>query len=609
MSSICTIIDFENKENLSLKTVSEMGETMKRRGPDQSGVCSCGFSVCHSNRLAVQDREQGTQPMSAEWQGKKYTIIYNGEIYNGDELRQTLSKHGITFKTGCDTETVLYTYIIFGEKCPEMLVGFFSFCVIDEGEQRVFVARDRLGVKPLFYTKLGSSYIIASEIKAILAHPKMKARLSYEGLWQLLFMSPVTVSGSGVFDDVFELKPAHCGFISKNGFEVRRYWGLKAERWSGSAEEAAKETERLFTEIVKSQLKSDVPLAVLLSGGLDSSVVTAVAAAEFKKRGEPLSTYSFEYEGNKESFKSSVFQPQGDDEYALYLADYLGTNHSVLTADNITVADKLFAAVDARDIPGQADIDSSLLHFCGEIKNNHTVVLSGECSDEIFGGYPWFYRPEMLYRDFFPWVHDPFVRANLFSDEFTKRDEGFAFVSSIYKNALAECPLFEDESEDMKTARRATWLSVNYFGAGLLERKDRMSMYSAVEARVPFADHRLLGFVYNVPWSIKFKNRREKALLRAAMSDWLPEKILYRKKSPYPKTHSPLYEKAVRERLEQRISRGGILSEYINPEKLKAVTEGTGGTWFGQLMSTPQLMAWLVQFDYWFEHYNVDLNV
>ena len=260
-------------------------------------------------------------------------------------------------------------------------------------------------------------------------------------------------------------------------------------------------------------------------------------------------------------------------------------------------------------MPGQADIDSSLLYFCNQIKKKHTVVLSGECSDEIFGGYPWFYRPEMLYRDFFPWVHDPFIRIDLFDDRFTKKNDGFDFVSKIYKNALQECPLIDGENDDMITARKATWLSINYFGAGLLERKDRMSMYSSVEARVPFADHRLLEFVYNVPWSIKFQNRKEKALLRAAMKDWLPEKILYRKKSPYPKTHSPIYEKAVREILLNRINNGGILSEMLNMDKLNEILNGNGDTWFGQLMAGPQLMAWLIQFDYWFEHYNVDLIV
>ncbi len=609
MSSICGIIDFENRENLSLETVSKMGETMFRRGPDNRGIYSTDFAIFQHNRLSVMDSENGLQPMTREYKGRKYTIIYNGEVYNSKELRCELRKHGISFLSECDTETVLYTYIIYKEKCAEMLNGIFAFCVIDEEEQRIFVARDRLGVKPFFYARLGSAWFVSSEIKGILAHPEWKTAIDREGLWQLLFLSPVTINGSGVFKGIKEVLPASCGYIDKSGFKLKPYWKLKAEKWNGTAEEAAETTRDILTDAVRRQLKSDVPLAVLLSGGLDSSVVTAIAAEECRERGERLSTYSFEYEGNKENFKSSIFQPQGDDEFAGYLANELSTDHTVLVADNLKVAEYLFPATQARDIPGQADIDSSLLYFCSEIKKRHTVVLTGECSDEIFGGYPWFYRPEMLSRDFFPWIHDPFARISLFDDTLTLKNEGYNYISNIYKKALAECPLCEGESDEDTTARRATWLSVNYFGASLLERKDRMSMYSSVEARVPFTDHRLLEFVYNVPWSIKFENKTEKALLRNAMRDYLPDKILMRKKSPFPKTHSPIYEKAVKEILKNRIAAGGILSNIINKDALEALYSGNTSTWFGQLMAGPQLMAWLVQFDYWFEHYNVDLIV
>ncbi|MBO7217246.1 MAG: asparagine synthase (glutamine-hydrolyzing), partial [Clostridia bacterium] len=571
-------------------------------------IYSNDYAIFQHNRLSVIDPENGMQPMTRFFRGNKYTIIYNGEIYNSNELRKMLKDKGICFETECDTETVLFTYILLKEKTPELLNGIFAFCVVDEENNNVFCARDRFGVKPFYYAKVNSTYIVASEIKAILAHPMFKARLDREGLWQLLYMAPMTISGSGVFKDIFELKPAECGYISKDGFKTDFYWRLKAERWSGSNEEAASITEGILSDAISRQLKSDAPLAVLLSGGLDSSVVTAIAANEYKKNNCVLSTYSFEYEGNKENFKSSLFQPQGDDEYAVFLSKYLGTNHNILTADNLTVADKLFDVVRARDLPGQADIDSSLLYFCNEIKRKHTVVLSGECSDEIFGGYPWFYRPEMLNKDFFPWIHDPYVRINLFRDEFTRKAEGFDFVSSIYKKSAENCPLIEDENDEMKRARKATWLSVNHFGASLLQRKDRMSMYSSVEARVPFADHRLLEFVYNVPWSIKFENGVEKALLRNAMKGKLPDKILNRKKSPYPKTHSPKYESAVRSLFLERLNEGVFLKETLAENCVSDIINGNTGTWFGQLMAGPQLMAWLVQLDYWFEYYNVDLT-
>lgn len=607
MCSICGMIDFYDERKIDGDILTKMGKTMAHRGPDQQGNFISRNAAFQHNRLSVMDPENGLQPMSTTYNGKKYTIVYNGEIYNSNELRKELKKYNINFKTECDTETVLYTYIIFKEKAPTLLNGIFAFAVLCEEEGRVFLCRDRFGVKPFFYTQVGTTLLIASEIKALLAHPNVKSKVDFEGLWQLLYLSPVTINGSGVFKDIFEIKPAHAGYFDKSGLNLSPYWKLQAKEWQGTAEEAAEITEKIFTDAVNRQLVSDVPLAVLLSGGLDSSVITAVAAENYKEKKMQLSTYSFEYEGNKQNFKQSLFQPQGDDEYAIYLSDWLGTHHRVLTAPTKKVSDYLFNAVDARDIPGQADIDSSLLYFCEKIKENHTVVLSGECSDEIFGGYPWFYRSEMLYRDFFPWIHSPKARIDLFRDDKVKAEEGYSFISGIYKKSISECPLTENETEDMKTARIATWLSVSYFMTSLLERKDRMSMNSGLEVRVPFSDHRILEFVFNVPWSIKFEDNTEKALLRNAMKNRLPSKILNRKKSPYPKTHNPEYEKQVTLMLKEGISRGGLLSELLKKDALNSLLEGEGTTWFGQLMAKPQLLAWLVQFDYWAERYNVDM--
>lgn len=607
MCSICGMIDFYDEKKINENILTKMGRTMAHRGPDQKGIYLRENVAFQHNRLSVMDPENGIQPMSAKYLGKRYTIVYNGEIYNSNELRNKLKEYNITFKTECDTETVLYTYIVFKEKAPELLNGIFAFAIFCEGEDRVFLCRDRFGVKPFFYTISGTTLLFASEIKALLAHPDVKSEINMEGLWQLLYLSPVTLNGSGVFKNIYEIKPAHSGYYDKNGLNLSPYWELKAKEWQGSGEEAAEITNQIFTDAVNRQLVSDVPLAVLLSGGLDSSVITSVASQNYREKDMTLSTYSFEYEGNKESFKQSLFQPQGDDEFALYLSKELGTNHTVLTAPTSKVADYLFKAVNARDIPGQADIDSSLLYFCQKIKENHTVVLSGECSDEIFGGYPWFYREEMLYRDFFPWIHSPKFRIDLFKSDIVKAEEGYNFISDIYKQSIASCPLTGNETADMKTARIATWLSVNYFMTSLLERKDRMSMYSGLEVRVPFSDHRILEFVYNVPWSIKFENNTEKALLRNAMKDSLPSKILYRKKSPYPKTHNPEYEEKVTEMLKERLGRKGLLYELLNQDALNGLLSGEGGTWFGQLMAKPQLIAWLIQFDSWADKYNVNM--
>jgi asparagine synthase (glutamine-hydrolysing) len=608
MCSINGQINFEDPTAIGSETVAAAGARLAHRGPDQSGAFFAHGVAFYHNRLSVMDPARGRQPMRACFRGRWYTIVYNGEIYNSPELRRELAHMGASFETECDTETVLWSYILYGEECPKHLNGIFSFAIHDAALEKVFFARDRFGVKPFFYARSGGNFYFASEIKGLFAHSGIQPLVDREGLWQLLYLAPVTLPGSGVFRDISELLPAHAARITREGFVSWSYWELEAKECRDDEKTAVATVRELLCDAVRRQLSSDVPLAVLLSGGLDSSAITAIAVEYLRERGGVLSTYSFEYEGNKENFRATAFQPQGDDEFAADLAAELGTVHTVLTAPTAEVVGCLEAATLARDLPGQADIDSSLLYFCRIIKNRHTVLLSGECSDEIFGGYPWFYRPEMLQRDFFPWIHDPHARIALFDEETVHADEGLAYMREVCRQSMTACPVVEGECEADRTARIATWLSTRYFMTNLLARKDRMSMHGALEVRVPFADHRILEYVFNVPWAIKYGNGVEKGLLRHAMEGYLPERILWRKKSPYPKTHNPAYETAVRQMLSARLAqKGGFLAEHLDRRRLAALLDGEGGTWFGQLMARPQLLAWLLQLDIWFEKYKVKL--
>ena len=602
MCSICGIVSFYDEVDKT-EAIRKMNDTMKHRGPDASDIfINKGVALGH-NRLSVIDPENGHQPMSIFYGNKKYTIVYNGEIYNCDELRAELIRNGLEPKTSCDTEIVLLTYILYGDNVCNYLNGIFAFCVYD-GE-RVFCGRDRFGVKPFYYAIKDSELIFASEIKAMLSHPKISHRVSQEGLWELLYLSPNFISGKSVFDDILELSPAHCMTFDKNGIHIREYWKISAMPFFKNRDYAIEKTEFLVSDAIKRQLVSDVPLCSLLSGGLDSSVVSAIASEEYKKNGKVLSTYSFEYEGNKEAFEKSLFQPECDDEYAILASRYLKTEHTVLTASNENIANYLYDATIYRDLPGQADIDSSLYYFCKEIKKNHTVGLSGECSDEIFGGYPWFYRPNMLYSNFFPWIHEPKIRASLFKG-IASDERGYDYMCEIYRSTLKECPTLKSDSDSMRTSRVASYLSVKYFMSSLLQRKDRMSMASGLEIRVPFADHRIFEFVFNVPWEIKFENNVEKALLRNAMVGHLPECILWRKKSPYPKTHNPKYFDIVWNMLNDRIKKSRFLKEYLDLDMLNS-TISEKKTWFGQLMGPAQLIAWLIQLDIWVEKYDVNI--
>ncbi len=605
MCSICGILGGAR----AFDALDAMSARMGHRGPDQSGTYRAGEVGFGHNRLAIIDVENGRQPMTRTHRGKTYTIVYNGELYNSPELLNVVRAAGIEPTTRCDTELVLDLYMLFGDACTGMLNGIFAFAVHDEAAGEVYLARDRFGIKPLFYAPVKGGIAFASEIKALLAHPDVRPDVDRRGLWELLFLSPVRLSG-GVFRDIRELDPAcHAVWRGGEALSISHYWKLAAKPCADGREEAIETTRALLTDAIVRQLVSDVPLCTLLSGGLDSSIVSAVAADDYIRRGEVLSTYSFEYEGNRESFHASLFQPQSDDEYAIYMSKFLETDHHVLTAPTDAVAALLEESACARDFPGQADIDSSLLYFCRLIKRRHTVALSGECADEIFGGYPWFYRPEMLESDFFPFIHDPMLRPSLFENAVVKSGEGYAYMRDRFRESLDACPVLDEDTVNMRTSRRATWLSVNYFMTSLLERKDRMSMAASVEVRVPYADHRILEYVYNVPWEIKFENGVEKALLRNAMAEWLPDRILNRKKSPYPKTQNPAYEAAVRRMLEKRLlNKGSALNQMLNREALESFLKRESATWFGQLMGRPQMLAWLIQFDAWCDFYNVNFT-
>ena len=606
MCSICGLFAPRRITPGKVETVRRMGSTMRSRGPDRSGGYADLDVAFHHNRLAVMDPERGDQPMTVRYGRRAYTVVYNGELYNGDELRRALSARGVRLRTRCDTELLAYAYAVWGEACLSRLNGIYAFAVWDRAEEKLFCARDPLGVKPFWYAVPGGEFCFASEVKALLAHPSVKPRIGREGLWQLLYLTPVTLRSAPIFEGVFELRPGECLSVTAAGIRRRTHFRLVAAPFFESREECIAHTRELVTDAIRRQTESDVPLACFLSGGLDSTVVAGVAAEAFRERGETLSTYSFEYEDNE--YAPTLFQPNRDDDFARLAARAFGTDHTVLVAPNDEVAELLFPATAARDLPGQADIDSSLLYFCREVRRRHTVALSGECADEIFGGYPWFYRPEMLSRDFFPWIHDPLARISLFRRERVLPDEGLAYLSEQYRAIVASVDCLEEDSPEMKQSRIASVLSQSYFMQSLLERKDRMSMANGLEVRVPFSDQRIAAYLYNVPWAYKYENGVEKSLLREAMRDVLPDAVYRRKKSPYPKTHSRRYEAAVLSMLKERLARPhSPLAEMADPAKLRDLLDGgEDATWFGQLMARPQLLAWLCQFDWFCETYRVE---
>lgn len=614
MCGITGWIDWRKDMRKETAALHKMATTLNRRGPDDLNIWTSTHAGFGHARLVVVDPAGGIQPMTRTVNNKEYTLVYNGELYNTEEIRSELLRQGHTFLGHSDTEVLLKSYIEWGSGCLEKFNGIFAFAIWNEQDQSLFMARDRLGVKPLFYSVLHGALIFGSELKALLANPKLDAVVDREGLADVMGLAPSRTPGQGIYKNISELRPGHMLIYDRNGAKVSRYWSLKSTEHTEDAEETAAHIRELLTDTVKRQLFADVPVGMFLSGGLDSSALTALAAEIYKQEGRgSIRSYSIDYDENDKYFKSSAFQPNSDAPWIKKVSDVLKTDHTNAIISIDTLADQLKEAVKVRDLPGMADVDSSLLWFCKEIKKDVTVGLSGECADEIFGGYPWFHQPEIMNIDGFPWMRSIDEREDLLNDSWKSKLKLKEYVQSQYRKTINETPRFAGDSKEEARRREISYLNIIWFMTNLLDRKDRMSMGASLEVRVPFSDHRLVEYVWNIPWEMKRYGGKEKGILRKAMEGVLPDEVLYRKKSPYPKTHHPKYAETVKHLMDDVLKqKDAPLFEFVNKDKLKAINEtggfDTGTPYFGQLMAGPQLLAHFVQMDYWLNEYNVKIE-
>ncbi|MTV48684.1 asparagine synthase (glutamine-hydrolyzing) [Heliobacillus mobilis] len=614
MCGIVGWIDWEGDLSQRGPVLHSMVETLTHRGPDASGVWISPQALIGHRRLIVIDPVGGVQPMIRQAGDGKYVLAYNGELYNTAELREELKAKGHTFRSHSDTEVLLVAFIEWGEACVERFNGIYAFAVWNEAEQSLFLARDRMGVKPLFYAQRGSAFFFASELKALLAHPDIPAQLDAEGLAEIFALGPARTPGHGVLKGIAEVRPGCAMRIDRQGARTRQYWSLVSRPHQHDLEKTTATVRDLLLDAVERQLVSDVPVCTLLSGGLDSSALSAIAANYYRRNHlGTLHTYSVDYQDNERYFTPSDFQPNADAPWIQRMTEYLGTVHHPVVIDTPQLVEALKVSLRARDLPGMADVDSSLYLFCQEIKKGATVALSGECADEVFGGYPWFHREEALWADTFPWSRRLADRVSLLAPEIKEYIQPEAYVRRRYEETLAEVPRLPGEDREEARRREMFYLNINWFMANLLDRKDRMSMATGLEVRVPFCDHRLVEYVWNIPWSMKTCEGREKGILRRALQGILPEDVLWRKKSPYPKTHHPAYTSAVREELVQILDNpSSPLLKLIDVEKVRALTRAEAATtslpWFGQLMGIPQLYAYLAQIDSWLREYRVTVR-
>ena len=601
--------DYTREKMKWLPVLERMNKVQKHRGPDQDGTylsSSCGFAHV---RLKIIDLLTGAQPMVRKSGETEFAIVFNGEIYNMHELKESLTAEGASFETASDTEVILVGYMLHGREFIKRLNGIFAAAIWDSHSKTLCLFRDRLGVKPLFYTKKGDTFIFSSEIKGLFAYPGVEPLLDKNGLCEIFALGPAKSYGKGVFKDIFEVLPGHVLTLDRYSYSDKAYWSLESRPHEDSMKTTIEKTAWLFSDAVKKQMLSDIPISTFLSGGIDSSLVTAVCAEELKKQGKTLHTFSFDFTDNQKYFKSNAFQPSQDRPFVEQMVSHCGTDHRYLECGNKEQLHCLYKAVDARDLPCMADVESSMLYFCSRVVQHNKVTLTGECADEFFGGYPWFHNKQAFETDAFPWSQDMAPRQTLLDDALIRELSMEEYAKEAYEKTINETPLLAEDTPEEKRRREIAYLNLRWFMVTLLDRMDRTSMYSGLEARVPFADHRIVEYVFNIPWHMKCPDGLVKGLLRHAGAKLVPKDILWRKKSPYPKTYDPSYEKLLGKQLREVLSTpSSPIRTLLDPKKVQRFLNSPsdyGRPWYGQLMAGPQMLAYMLQVNYWLKAYRV----
>ncbi|MCD7809083.1 MAG: asparagine synthase (glutamine-hydrolyzing) [Erysipelotrichaceae bacterium] len=599
MCGIVTICNYQKDIRCYHDKLIEMNQLLENRGPDESGEYVSKHCMMAHRRLSIIDLNGGQQPMSYMYEGRSYHITYNGEIYNMIDIKNQLISDGYRFYTMSDTEVIIVAYIAYKEKCVHLFEGIFAF-VIDDG-QKLFIARDPLGVKPLFYyVDSDETMVIASEIKSILCFIG-KAIVDKRGIKELLGLGPSLTPEHTLYKNIYSLRAGYYMYYQKHAYK-HQYFMLEDKEHTDSIKETIYKVRKYVIESIEHQLLSDVPITSMLSGGLDSSILSAIAY-QYK---QPLSTYSITYEDQDKYFKAYDYQTTQDDVYIHDMIEMYPTKHHEIVLKQSDLIDSLKEAMIARDMPGMADIDSSFLLFSKEIAKTHKVCLSGECADEIFGGYPWFYKEELYHQPYFPWMRDIDLKIDLFHENI-KALNIKDYIINAYQQSLHEINTIDKK-------KQLIYLNIQWFMQTLLTRTDSQTMRSSIEVRVPFASTKLLQYLYNMPYDYMFYNNEEKGILREAFKDILPQSIIHRKKNPYPKTHSPIYLSLIEKKLEESLSdSSNILLQLFDQTKLLLFIHSHGQSfnvpWFGQLMMGPQLMAYFYQIYLWGKIYHIQLEL
>ena len=618
MSGLAGWVDYERDLTRERATTRTMTATMACRGPDAEELWLSPRAALGHRRLAVVDREGGRQPMPAEDDGRTLAVVvFNGEIYNAPELRSELVGRGHSFRTRSDTEVLLRGYLEWGDGLPARLNGIFAFAVWDARTEELLLVRDQLGAKPLIYYPTPTGVLFASEPKAVLAHPWVDAVVDNEGFLELL--SQAGTPGAVVFRGMHEVRAGHLVKVGKRQLSTQRYWGLEAREHNDDLDTTISTVRGLLEESIGRQMKADVPVCSLLSGGLDSSGLTAIAAQLLAREGGgPVRTFTVDYAGLAENFKPDQIRTSLDAPYVADLSAHVGSDHTNVVLDTADLLDPVMRTetIRARDLPSPlGDMQTGLYLLYRAAAEHSRVALTGQLADSLFGGPAWVQDPEFANADTFPWVALAQRRAcadglgnGLLDADLRRRLDIPGYVRERFHEALAEVPHVGETDPQERRMREITYTHLTRYPETLIRNDERLSAYVGLETRVPFCDPELMQYAFNTPWRLQTFDGREKSLLRAAVADLLPASVLERPKSPFPVSVDPGYAKVLRTELRELLDDrsapvAGLLDRRAAQDLLDdpdSLAEGWRGRTNVELV---------LQLDTWLRDYGIRLDV
>ena len=603
--------NFMEQEEHSLTLLQKMNRTLSHRGPDDDGsFLSSSIGLAYSG-LILSKKQAGQQPVYRQRGNFTSALVLDGEIYNRNALVQYLSQNHCFTGSESDADLLLTGLLEYGTDFLQQVNGVFAIAWYQEKEQSLTLIRDRMGVKPLFYTIINDTLVFASELKGLFCFPGIHAQVDKDGLNEIFSVGPAKTPGCGVYKNIHEVLPSHFIIKTKRDLSQISYWTLTSHPHTDSFQQTKDHVLFLLEDAVHNQLQADVPVCSFLSGGIDSSLISSLCSRELKKQNRQLITFSFDFKDNSTNFKANAFQPSLDRPFVDIMVRYLNSDHHFLECDSSSQADGLITSVQAHDLPSMADVDSSLLYFCSQVSPISKAAMTGECADEVFGGYPWFHKKELLHAQTFPWSMSIEARQVLLSESFIKELQMEQYSTKRYNETLSHIPFHPDDTPKQRLLRKISYLNLSWFMQTLLRRMDRTSAHSGMTAHAPFADYRLVQYLWNIPWEMKAHNGIIKGLLRESAQSLLPEEILWRKKSPYPKTYDTCYESLLQERFYDILhTQSSPILPFIDIKKTEQFLSSPsdyGKPWYGQLMAAPQMLAYLIQVNEWMKQYHIEL--